>query len=154
MPPWLVGLIGVVAIVGGGVAVSGASGALRRRRVRRVLAGRDPAESFATCAQLFPALERERIALAYLWVQQLVDVEGAPITASDDIWRDLEIDQGEADDKFESSYEWRGGEDQSAAAPEHPVRTVRDLMEEVLAYGYEGYSRVERAAHHTAARGR
>ena len=147
MSPWLLAAIAAFVIVGGWVAVSFVGAAMRRRRVRRLLSGRDPEVSLATCIDAFPSVERERVELAYLWVQQLVDVESAPICADDDVSRDLQIDQGEADDKFESSHEWRGNEPhESASPPNDPIRTVRDLMGEVLAYGYEGYSRIERAA--------
>ena len=142
-------LIAALALVGGWLAVSFVGAALRRHQVRRVLSGRDPAVSLATCMEAFSGIERERVELAYLWVQQLVDVERAPICADDDVSRDLQIDQGETDDKFESSHEWRGIElDESASAPQDPIRTVRDLMGEVLAYGYEGYSRIDNGVPH------
>jgi hypothetical protein len=95
----------------------------------------------------FPDIAKERVVAAYVWVQQLVDLDAAAIQARDDLWRDLRIDQGEADDKFESSHLWRGEEAKpKVPASEDPVNTVRDLMAEVLAYGYEGYSRVVPAA--------
>lgn len=147
MSRWLVALIAALVMLGGWVAASFVGATLRRRQVRRVLSGRDPAVSLATCIDAFAGIEQERVRLAYLWVQQLVDVEGAPICADDDVSRDLQIDQGEVDDKFEAAHEWRGSEvNESASVPKDPIRTVRDLMGEVLAYGYEGYSRIERAA--------
>jgi hypothetical protein len=149
VPTWIKALVGVLAIAAAGVVVASASAALRRRHLRQLLTGRDAAVALATCVEAFPDVERERVVLAYLWVQQLVDLEGAPIRADDDLRRDLHIDQGEADAKFESSHEWRAEEVQSPVTPpEGSVRSVRDLVGQVLAYGYEGYSRVARPEQH------
>src|SRR5262249_15359091 len=142
---WTEALIAVLVFVGLAIVAGIARASLHRRHVYRILARRDPAASLATCVDAFPDIDQDRVMLAYLWVQQLVDMEAAPICADDDLWRDLRIDQGEADDKLESSYEWRGEEQRlSRPAREGPAQTVRDLMDQVLAYGYEGYSRVPR----------
>lgn len=143
MTRWLTVLVAAVGVVGAWIAVQVASTSIRRRHLRRFLEERDTGESLRSCVDSFAGIDRERVELAYRWVQQLVEYPEAPLLADDDIWRDLRIDQGEADAKFEAAEQWKPSDvTSSGGTPHQPIRTVRDLMSEVLERGYEGYSRI------------
>ena len=93
-----------------------------------------------SCIAAFPELKPQRVAQAYEWVQMLVNYYNAPLLPDDNLWADLQVDQGDADDLYESAHEWSGAASSSVKVPTNrAIETVRDLMAEVLDLGYEGY---------------
>lgn len=117
--------------------------ALTKRRLTRLFQDRTPEAALETCHVALSRYGRERVTLAYRWVQDLVPYENPPIQANDDLWTDLLLDQGNVDDRFEASHDWLGDEAAQPPGPApNPPRTVADLMREVLHYGYEGYAAV------------
>jgi hypothetical protein len=141
MSPWLFGFLAVFGVVSVVAVWALVQVVLTKRHLRRLFAGRTPDAALNTCRTSLPDIEPHRVELAYRWVQELVPFEQPPIHANDNLWSDLLIDQGNADDRLESSQEWLGqSTSQPAAAPPYPSpQTVRDLMAIILAYGYEGY---------------
>jgi len=154
MSSWFYAIAALFVCVAAVVAHVAIQSLLNKRHLRKVFHDRVPEAAFDSCKATFPQVEQHRIALAYSWVQALVPfAEPAPIEATDDLWKQLRIDQGSIDDQFESAHEWRG-ERPEASARLHtsPLCTVRDLMAEVLAQGYEGYAAVpSRGARRNAA---
>jgi hypothetical protein len=136
-------VLAILAVVGGSLLVGAVTAYRTRHHLRRVVAGRSENAAFATCLAAFKGIDAQRVRLAYHWVQELVDFPSAPICAEDELWTTLRVDQGEADDMFESSHEWRGDDPRggSTDTAKHP-KTVADLMAQILAFGYEGYANV------------
>jgi hypothetical protein len=138
MPGWLKIVLCFLALTAA-TLLAGVLGAYRtRRKLRSLFAGRNEASAYQSCLTAFSEIDESRVRLAYRWVQELVSLPNALIHADDDLWKDLRIDQGDADNLFECAHEWR----RESAATENvsltkPPETVEDLMREVLAY--EGY---------------
>ena len=153
MPTWQKLFLALLAVVGLSLGI-GALRALRnRRQLDKLFSQRHSDECLASCLGEFESIDPKRVRHAYAWVQTLVNYPRAPIRADDNLWTDLRIDQGETDDLFESSHEWRGDAHESVGpAPGEPPKTVRDLMAQLLWYLYEGYvSVLSRAGERDAA---
>ena len=145
MAVWLKSLLAVSTIL----ALSLGFAIWRTRKVKRQLAqhfaGRDEQTCLSTCLEAFATTDPQRVRDAYSWVQALVNYPSAPIDVEDNLWTDLGIDQGDADALFESSHEWRGlASRPEGLHPTDPPKTVRELVAQVLWYGYEGYAVVLR----------
>jgi len=143
MPTWLISLIAVLAAITASVIASVISARRTKHHLRALFAGRDSEKAVSSCVAAFAGTDERRVRLAYQWVQMLVNATSPPIQPEDDLWVDLRIDQGDADDLFESSHEWRGerAEEDSKQVAGSPT-TVKELMAEVLAFQYEGYVEV------------
>lgn len=132
-----------LAVASGSLLVGGFSTYRNRRHLRRIFSVRNEKAAFATCLAAFEGIDAERVRLAYHWVQELVDFPNAPICADDKLWGGLRIDQGEADDMFESSHEWRGDDSRDASVETaEPPETVADFMTQILSFRYEGYANI------------
>ena len=139
MPVWVSVTLAAIAVLAAWLGIQCVSSVLTRRHLQRLFTGRNAEFSLESSVACFPDLPRERVVLAYRWVQMLINFDSPPIYPADDLSVDLKIDQGETDNRFECSHEWRGESSTQTKANDRPVKTVRDPMEEVLSYGYEGY---------------
>ena len=139
MPPWLIALLGAFFVVCVAVVYSKVTAASARESLAPVFAGRTHEAALATCYAALPGIEHSRIQQAYRWVQELVPFPEPPIHASDLLDLDLFVTRRGVDLQMMASSVWLNPSLPESWAPQQSLRTVADLMAEVLRLGYEAY---------------
>jgi hypothetical protein len=135
--PWFFGLFGAVLVVCVAVAYTKSLSALAKVRLPRLFAGRTHATAFETCRAALPGVDPARLRQAYRWVQDLVPYPDPPIQASDHLGRDLFVGRrGMLFRLSEAAMRLNPGKAHTQS-PLYSVRTVADLMGEILRNGYE-----------------
>lgn len=108
--------VGLALVIGASVGLAILGQLPLRRRLAALAATRDPHLALARFhAALADVPERLRQD-SYGLIQGVVPVPNFPVLPEDDLWRDLDLDQGNVDNAFESYFEH-----QSLIAPANPL---------------------------------
>lgn len=135
--PWYFALFGVLIVVGVAVVYVITIRNLAQARYMRLFAKRTHAAAFDTCRAALPDVDSTRIRNAYRWVQQLVPYPNPPIQASDRLSWDLFVHRRGMLYLLSEAAMRKNPTKAHLQSPLYSVRTVADLMTEVLRHGYE-----------------
>jgi hypothetical protein len=128
----------IVLMFGISVAVGLATSRLRDRRLNRVAASRDLSVAFATYQAAFAELPEPFVRDSYALVQDLVARKDFPVYPTDNIWKTLELDQGNVEDKLETIFEKYPEAMELLRKATGPTDTVRDLVAFIYTLAQQG----------------
>ncbi len=134
MHPFLKGLallvpaIGTMLVLVLGVGV--VTAITRQSRLRRLARARNPQAAFAEFCAAFPNQTEDLLQSIYSSLQAMLQVDNFPVRVDDDLWRTLELDQGNLESGIESFFERRGQMNPTFSSADAPLETVRDLVQQ------------------------